>query len=237
VTVEDQRLALDEEAYEYLEDCLEHGLSRQRQGDDSHELQASVVRVMAQLAGRAPRCVLMSGMPGAGKTELSLALRAAGMRRLCPDEEMFRRHGVYGQDFPRGQYRVREDPILDDVAVELADTIAAGFDVVLDQGLWNPQDRSRWRDVVDQAGGTSLLVYMPVPHDVRWARISGRNHKAPTDPNAIFFSEEDLTRFEGRFIPPGDSEPHLVYNGDPEQVRAALAVLPRRPERTEGSHV
>jgi predicted kinase len=233
LTVEDEHGALDDDAVAFLEGALEYGLVRRGQGDDSPELQAGISRAMARLSGRAPRCVLMAAMPGSGKTQLAFALRDQGMVRLCPDEEMFARHGVYGVDFPRGEYRVREDPILDDVAVELADTIAAGFDVVLDQGLWNPQDRARWRNVVDQAGGTSLLVYMPVPHDVRWARISGRNHKAQTDPNAIFFSEEDLTRFEGRFIPPGDDEPHLVYDGDPGQVSAALAMLPRRPHHAE----
>ncbi|GAA3301087.1 hypothetical protein GCM10020295_43470 [Streptomyces cinereospinus] len=44
----------------------------------------------------------MAGLPGSGKTTLSRALTACGFVRLCPDEEMFRRHGVYGVDFPAG---------------------------------------------------------------------------------------------------------------------------------------
>lgn len=52
-----------------------------------------------------PLCVLMAGLPGSGKTTLSRALTDRGFVRLCPDEEMFRRHGVYGVDFPEAPSR------------------------------------------------------------------------------------------------------------------------------------
>ncbi|WP_442480671.1 AAA family ATPase [Streptomyces kutzneri] len=38
----------------------------------------------------------MVGLPGSGKTTPSRALTNRGFVRLCPDEEMFRRHGVLG---------------------------------------------------------------------------------------------------------------------------------------------
>jgi predicted kinase len=164
----------------------------------------------------------MAGMPGAGKTTLARALVTAGYKRLCPDEEMFRRYGRYGYDFPRGQFLVRERPVLDDLAVELGKVLARGDSAVFDHGLWTPADRAEWRSIATAAGAIPVLVYLPVPHDVLWSRIKVRNHHVHTDPNSIEFSEEDLRRFAGRFHPPGGDEPHIVYGGQPDSVLSAL---------------
>ncbi|MFE7330424.1 AAA family ATPase [Streptomyces sp. NPDC057565] len=174
-----------------------------------------------------PRAILMAGLQGSGKTTLARALEEAGFQRLCPDEEMFRRYGHYGRDFPRGEFKIREAPVLADIALELQELLAARHDTVIDHGFWTPEERAQWAATVMEVGGKPVLIYLPAPHELRWDRIRKRNEQSLMDANSIAFSEQDLLRHAGRFYPPTDDEPHIVYDGHPETVLAEL----RRTER------
>ncbi|MFK0202103.1 AAA family ATPase [Streptomyces lavendulae] len=175
-------------------------------------------------AGKSPSCVLMVGLPGSGKTTLArLLVEQRGMTRMCPDEVVFERHGRYGYDFPRGQYRVREEPILKEMGEELTTRLGRGEDVVFDHGFWTPGERDEWRTLITEAGGVPLTVYLPAAHDLLWQRVKKRNARVHEDPNSMEFAETDLLRFAGRFFPPTRDEPHLTYQGDVEAVLSALA--------------
>ncbi|MFD6922977.1 AAA family ATPase [Streptomyces sp. NPDC059944] len=219
-------IVVDDTLMSVLEDRLGELTSARRTGTITPEAEAEMAAISQTMSRpmppRPPFCVLMAGLPGSGKTTLSRVLTDRGFARLCPDEEMYRRHGVYGVDFPRGTFPTLERPVLDDVAEDLRKLLTASRDVVVDHGFWTPEDRNRWQSIAVSAGAVPLLIYLEATHEELWARISERNEFHANDPNAIYFSESDLQRYRGRFFAPGEDEPHVTYDGNPATVFAAM---------------
>jgi predicted kinase len=156
--------------------------------------------------------VLLVGVTGSGKTVLSQALAERGVLRLSVDEEVHRRHGRYGVDYPEHEYRARERPVVDLVRARLVACLAAGRDVVLDYGLWLRTEREAWTRTVLAAGGRPRLVYLPVEKPELLRRLERRNQR--TDANALTVSPQALDDFLARFEPPAPDEDVIVYTGD-----------------------
>ncbi|MFJ7497841.1 AAA family ATPase [Streptomyces sp. NPDC097727] len=216
--------ALDDTLVHVAEERLGSLLQAQHMGTLPPNGKTEITRIMRTLAGRPgpARLVLMAGLQGSRKTKVARALEARGFLRVSPDERVWQTHGHYGRDFPRGEYRVREQPILEQVAAEVRTALDSGRDVVVDHGFWTADERQKWRRIGEKVGAIVTLVHLPGTHQERWERIKERNRQTYNDPNSMWFSEADLLRHAARFEPPGVDEPHVTYTGDLHPILQAL---------------
>lgn len=217
-------LLLDDTLVHIAEERLGSLLRAQQMGTLPPDRKTEIKRIMRTLAGRSgpARLVLMAGLQGSRKTKVARALEARGFLRFSPDERVWQTHGHYGRDFPRGEYRVREQPILEEIAAEVREALDSGRDVVVDHGFWTAAEREKWRRIGEEVDAAVTLVHLPGTHQERWERIKERNQQTYDDPNAMWFSEADLLRHAARFEPPGASEPHITYTGDLDPILRAL---------------
>ncbi|MCX4682634.1 ATP-binding protein [Streptomyces sp. NBC_01433] len=217
-------LLLDDTLVHVAEERLGSLLRAQQKGTMPPEGKTEITRIMRTLAGRSgpARLVLMAGLQGSRKTKVARALEAQGFLRFSPDERVWETYGHYGRDFPRGEYRVREQPILEEIAVEVREALDSGRDVVVDHGFWTASEREKWRRIGEEIGAAVTLVHLPGTHQERWDRIKERNQETYDNPNAMWFSEADLLRHAARFEAPGVDEPHVTYTGDLDPVLRAL---------------
>ncbi|MGW3498594.1 ATP-binding protein [Streptomyces sp. NPDC001020] len=161
---------------------------------------------LGRAANRRPVVFLLVGLTGAGKTTYAKRrLELAGSVRLSVDELVFARHGRYGIDYPEPDYFALEASVVAEVRERLVELVAAGWDVVLDHGLWLRCARDEWKTLVEAAGGQWRLLYFPVDRAELLRRLEARNRRE--DANALTVTPEALDDFHGRFEPPhGEGE-------------------------------
>jgi predicted kinase len=130
---------------------------------------------MARSTARAAAAVLVCGLPGSGKTTTArrLSVERNGVR-LCPDEWM-RALGIdLFDDATRADVERLQWALAKDI-------LSAGVTVVIEWGTWARAERDEVRETCRALGVGVELVYLDVPLDVLWARVSARNEQ-PDEP-------------------------------------------------------
>lgn len=150
--------------------------------------------------------VLMCGVAGSGKTAFAMALEEAGFLRLSIDEEVWRRHGRYGVDFPADAYPALLEPVRAWLRSQVGEAVRSGQAVVIDSSFWSRTHRDEFKAEVERAGGRWRLIYLHAQPELLQRRLANRREQTDLR-GAIPVDDAMLARFLRSFqAPVGEGE-------------------------------
>ena len=148
---------------------------------------------------------LICGLPCAGKTTLARQIEQQhSALRLTPDEWHIRLFGMDYGDEPHPEHDARHEAVERLMWEIAARVLALGVDVVLDFGVWAPEEREWFRSEAAKVGAGSELHFLNVPEEILLARLAARNAALP--PGTFAISEASLREWMGLFQPPTPDE-------------------------------
>jgi len=159
-----------------------------------------------------PVVLMTCGIAGSGKSTLAKTVvsELPHFTRLSIDEIIFKKHGLYGKDYPADeklyqQYLEEADKIYSDTCRHL---LREGKDLVLDRSFYAKEDRSEFKKIVEDAGGRSLLVYLKAfDKEELWKRICKRSAQEKEANSAYDISRDVFEKYWYGFEEPlGEGE-------------------------------
>ncbi len=157
-----------------------------------------------------PLITMMVGLTGSGKTTLGRSLaQERGQNFYAIDEWM---RNLSWADQPKGEAGglswALERCARCELQIErmLEREVRAGRGAILDLGFSKIEERSAWRAKIEKLGARVELIYLDVPADTRWQRVSERNQKLVAETQAIAVDRETFDWMEKYFEPLGEEE-------------------------------
>jgi adenylate kinase family enzyme len=148
----------------------------------------------------------MLGLPGSGKTTLSVQLsEELALPRFSLDEEYFAvvsNHQQSERDF------AIEAKVEEAIKERVVKHLASGTSVVLDFCPWRAVQRQAYYSFIATNRAVPKVHYLPVEKDELLRRLEIRN--SLRDTRYQYMSAEMLDDFYGRFDPPTEDEAQYV---------------------------
>jgi predicted kinase len=144
------------------------------------------------------RLVVITGLPGSGKTTVATKLaHAMPACRMCPDDWMT----AAGIDLWDDTVRARIEAFQLTLSLDL---LRAGSNVVIEWGLWAREERDAVRDVAPSIGALVELRYVSAHPDELWRRVTKRDLQGHWGSRSI--RREELNQWVEIYQPPTDDE-------------------------------